>query len=47
MAYGTGIACLMYADGCVLFAPSEAELQELHITLAEEYKADGTPISMA
>ena len=37
----------MYADDCVLFASSEADLQVLYSTLAEVFKAEGMLISIS
>jgi len=47
MDYETRIPCLMYADGCVLFAFSEADLHTLYTSLAEVLKADGILISLS
>ena len=47
MDHETRISCLMYADNCVLFASSEADLQTLYTSLAEVFKAEGMLISLS
>ena len=47
MDHETRIACWIYADDCVLFASSEADLQTLYTSLAKVFKAEGMLISLS